>query len=260
MEKTKTGKGKRYSKLIHEKARELRRQGKMIRDIAEELRVAKSSVVLWVRDVALSADQKKNIRTRRDERVWTPELRKRQSEIAKAHMFGGREIYTKEELLKKIADFYEQNHRIPLKREFNMYRVYQLRFGSWNAAIRAAGFYANPQIFAYKFKAADGHLCDSFTEKIIDDWLFRRGITHQRNWHYGNTKMTADFFVGLDVVIEFFGLAGVQSKYDLISEKKRMYCGEHYLQLLEIYPDDLFPENHLSEIGEKLDILLEIEK
>jgi hypothetical protein len=53
-----------------------------------------------------------------------------------------------------------------------MYREYQQRFGSWNNAIRLAGFEPNSVIFSKKFLAKDGHVCDSYAEKIIDDWLF----------------------------------------------------------------------------------------
>ena len=70
--------------------------------------------------------------------------------------------YARDDLLRKITDFYAKNGRIPLKREFNMHREYKSRFGSWNSAIRAAGFEPNPELFAHKFKVNDGHPCDSF--------------------------------------------------------------------------------------------------
>jgi hypothetical protein len=256
MEKTKNSKKPRHPASTHERACELRRQGFTHREIVKELGISFGSASLWTKGIIITAEQKAAIQVRKNKRVWTAKLRSQFSEMAKARKFGRRQEYSKEELLRKIRDFYQQNHRIPLKRELNMYKVYQLRFGSWNGAIRAAGFETNPQLFAHKFTALDGHRCDSFTEKIIDDWLYGKGIPHQRNWRYGDTKMTADFFIEPDIVIEFFGLAGVQSKYDEISERKRMFCGERYIQLIEIYPENVFPQSHLSEISDKLEVLL----
>ncbi|GAI04393.1 unnamed protein product, partial [marine sediment metagenome] len=84
--------------------------------------------------------------------------------------------YSKKHLITKIRKFYFKNGRIPLKREFNMYREYQQRFGSWNNAIKLAGFKPNQVIFSKKFIAKDGHICDSYAEQIIDDWLFKYKI------------------------------------------------------------------------------------
>ena len=136
-------------------------------------------------------------------------------------------------------DFCRKKGRIPLKREFNMYRVYQKRFGSWNNAIRAAGLEPNMVIFSKKFGARDGHMCDSFAEKIIDDYLSEASIVHKRNAYYGNTKMSADFLVK-DIRIEYFGLAGVKEDYDENIERKRLESKKCDYKLLEIYPSALF--------------------
>ena len=82
------------------------------------------------------------------------------------------QIISKEELYKQIKEFYKKNKRIPLKREFPHYDAIRARFGTWNKAIEAAGFEPNPVMFSKKFIAKDGHICDSFSEKIIDDWLY----------------------------------------------------------------------------------------
>jgi hypothetical protein len=129
-----------------------------------------------------------------------------------------------------------------------MYREYKRRFGSWNNAIKRAGFSPNPVLFSKKFIAKDGHNCDSFTEKIIDDWLYERGISHIRNWKYGNTKMTADFYIQPSTLLEFFGLAGVQKNYDSIIKRKREFCRKFNFKIIEIYPKDIFPKNSLSRL------------
>lgn len=155
---------------------------------------------------------------------------------------------TKEELLKQIKTFYKRNKRIPLKREFHHYDAVRARFGTWNKSIEAAGFEPNPVLFAKKCIANDGHKCDSFAEKIIDDWLYVRKIKHKRQVPYPeNSSLTVDF-VTENNWIEFFGLAGDLKEYDRLIKKKQMLAKKYRLHLLEIYPKDLFPVNSLAKI------------
>ncbi|MDO8470423.1 MAG: hypothetical protein Q7S63_00390, partial [bacterium] len=150
-----------------------------------------------------------------------------------------KERYTLADLLGRIKEFYVQQGRIPLKREFGDLRIYRERFGSWNKAIRLAGFEPNKQKFTAKCEANDGHSCDSFAERIIDDWFLANKIPHERHVPYDGTKMTADFVVR-NVRIEYFGLARELKEYDEGMERKRILCQKQGLQLLEIYPSDLF--------------------
>lgn len=137
---------------------------------------------------------------------------------------------------------------MPLKDDFNAYLVYQQRFGSWNNAIKAAGFKPNQVLFSKKFTALDGHTCDSFTEMIIDDWLFKNQIAHDKNFNYGKTKFTADFFVAPNIIIEFFGLAGTMKHYDEIIATKRKLCKKLNFKLIEIYPKDIRPKSRLQDL------------
>lgn len=238
----------RYSVAIKMKARELRKKGMTHREVAKGLGISLGSAHLWTAMITLTKEQKRAIRKRSAEQAFFPERRRRLSEAARVNLAAYREKYTKEILLEKIVGFYRRHGRIPLKREFNMHREYKLRFGSWNNAIKLAGFNPNPVLFSYKFKARDGHFCDSFTEKIIDDWLSVRRIFHQRNVRYGGTKMTADFFIPPRTVMEFFGLAGVQKSYDEIIERKKELCRKLKLHLVSVYPEDIFPHNSLSRL------------
>ncbi len=88
-------------------------------------------------------------------------------------------------------------------------------------------------------------MCDSFAEKIIDDWLFENGIEHQRHIPYGKDGMTADFKVG-DIFIEFIGLEGEHPKYDCALSRKRQFYKEKGLDVIELHPSDLFPEHTLD--------------
>jgi hypothetical protein len=58
--------------------------------------------------------------------------------------------------------------------------------------------------------------------------------------------MTADFFIQPNIVVEFFGLAGVQKRYDARLERKRKFCVDNDFRLIEIYPKDIFPVNTLE--------------
>ncbi len=146
-------------------------------------------------------------------------------------------------LLGDIEKFVKEKGRIPYKFELGNYGAARGRFGTWNKAIEAAGFMPNPVMFAKKYIAKDGDKCDSLAEKIIDDYLSRRNIKHIRNFPYpGNEGFTVDFKIG-DLWIEFFGLSGELKRYDELKERKLEIAKKNKLNLIEIYPKDLFPIN-----------------
>jgi len=158
------------------------------------------------------------------------------------------QIISGEKICEQIKDFHHANGRIPVKREFLHYSAARDRFGNWNNAVRAAGFKPNPILFAEKHIANDGHQCDSFAEKIIDDWLTSKRLYHERSVPYPEEKrLTADFVVG-SRWIEFFGLAGELKAYDALVKKKRQLARKRHLSFVALYPKDLFPTNHLSKI------------
>jgi len=154
---------------------------------------------------------------------------------------------SKAQIITEIQKFYKKNGRIPLKMEYLHYNAARDRFGSWNKAIEAAGFKSNPVKFSKKYIAKDGHICDSFTEKIIDDWLYSQNIKHQRNVPYPNSPYTADFLIK-GKFIEFFGLSGELEEYDRIKKRKEKLAEKYKLKLIKIYPKDLYPINHLFRI------------
>ncbi|MFZ5932945.1 MAG: homing endonuclease associated repeat-containing protein [Patescibacteria group bacterium] len=152
-----------------------------------------------------------------------------------------------EELILKIKTFVKRHGRIPLKREMLNYHAFRLRFGTWNQAVKAAGFIPNPVMFANKFVAKDGHKCDSLAERIIDDWLYARKIKHERNTLYpGDQGLKVDFKVR-NYWVEFFGLSGESRKYDRLKRKKLRLAKKLNLKLVGIYLKDLFPKGRLTE-------------
>jgi hypothetical protein len=156
--------------------------------------------------------------------------------------------YTKEDVIQEIRNFVEENKRIPLKRErYNLYKPARFYFKTWNNAIEAAGFDPNPVMFAHRHIAKDGHTCDSLTERIIDDWLYKNKISHEVHVLYpGNKGFRCDFKVG-DYWIEFFGLKGELRRYDYLKKRKIKLIKNFKLKLIEIQTKDLFPENRLKE-------------
>lgn len=154
----------------------------------------------------------------------------------------------KKEVLDKIKSFYNRRDRIPVKKEmYGLYKRARKVFGTWNKAIEATGFKPNPVKFAKKFIAKDGHKCDSFAEKIIDDWLYSNNVKHQRNIPYPNSSYTADFLIK-GKLVEFLGLNGELKEYDKNTKLKEKLAEKHKFKLIKIFPKDLFPINRLSEI------------
>lgn len=152
-------------------------------------------------------------------------------------------------VVRDIKRFVRDNKRIPLKKEMQyLYKPVRVAFGTWNNAIKYLGFDPNPVLFANKHIAKDGHICDSFSEKMIDDWLFHNNVSHKVNVLYpGGGHLTVDFLIG-DTWIEFFGLYKSNKKYDLLVDRKRKLSAKYKLHLVSIFPEDLFPRNKLDNI------------
>ncbi len=166
-----------YQKELKQKAKKFRRTGFTHREIAKKFHIALSTAHEWTKGITLTDQQKKEIQKR-----WYKNYIQRfrayikqnpenfHKEILKRlRPYQYKKRYSKNDLIQIIKKFYRANKRIPLKREIGETRVYRQNFGTWNNAIRSAGFDPNPVRFAKKFIANDGHHCDSFTEKVIDD-------------------------------------------------------------------------------------------
>jgi len=155
---------------------------------------------------------------------------------------------SKKQVINYIKKFYEKWGRLPLKREYSHYKRSRTLFGTWNKAVIEAGYDPNPVLFAKKFIANDGHRCDSLSEKIVDDWLYARKIEHRVNVSYPKDKLlTVDFLVK-NYWIEFFGLEGQLKSYDNLKKRKFKIAKEASLDLIAIYPKDLFPKCSLDKI------------
>jgi len=251
MQKIKHNNGRRHLPNIKERAIQLRKNGRTHREIVKELGVSLGSADLWTRGIILTEGQRESIALRRIQRIQAEFTVERRAILAKhARKFlvpyMKKRQHSNTTLLKRIKDFYKKNGRIPMKREFNSYRGFRLRFGSWNQAIIKAGFTPNPSS-AKHYISRDGHMCDSLAERMIDDFLFEHDIEHLRSTPYaGYSKFKTDFLIG-DVYIEYFGRVGLRD-YDDIIRRKRDLCCRQNIRLIELYPNDILEKKKLPEL------------
>ena len=166
------------------------------------------------------------------------------------------EWYTPESLLDIIRNTAQKLKRVPARREIkNINDSCRKVFGSWNNAIKAAGFQPNrshnQRMYKRVFtKALDGHICDSVSELLIDNWFIKNKIEHERNISYPDTNHKADWGINLKgktIFVEYFGLAKDSPRYDRSITKKKTLCCKHKIKLIEVYPWDLYPKINLDD-------------
>lgn len=220
-----------------------RKEGLSHRDIKRKLNIGLGTIFKYTKNIRISQSQHLALKRRCvDSHHFTHEQCKKGG-LNCSHKFQPK--YTKNDLVNFIQDFTTKKGRIPLKREVTSHHPYIRLFGSWNNAIKQAGFKTNPVKFAKKHTAFDGHRCDSFAEFIIDNWLYQHKIPHQVHVRYLNSAMSSDFLIN-NVRIEFIGLEGEIKRYDQLLKKKRILIKKRGLKVIEIYPKDLFPKNKLD--------------
>lgn len=178
------------------------------------------------------------------------------------------EWYTQEELLNIIRNSARKLKRVPARRELRgVDNAYKRFFGSWNNAVIAAGLLPNrshnQQMYkCARTKALDGHLCDSVSELIIDNWLTKNKLKHKRNIPYPKTNHKADWGIdlkGRTIFIEYFGLAKDSPRYDRTVERKKDICRKYKIKLISIYPKDVYPLKDINDtLRKKFKDLLDI--
>lgn len=175
---------------------------------------------------------------------------------------GIRRRFTKQKLIEIIHDLTKKLGRVPVKRDaLDITYACVYYFGSWNRAIIVAGLnphrsHENRMYKRQQAQSIDGHLCDSISELLIDNWFMKNGIPHERNAQYpGATQHLADWKVG-SVFVEYFGLANDSPRYDRSIKRKKEICARFKVPLIEIYANDLYPQNILdSSLRKKLGLL-----
>jgi len=172
----------------------------------------------------------------------------------KIYQFGS-QPYTKEDVINGILNKYNETGRTPQRRDC-LSRVVSAAsrlFGTWNKAVKECGLKPNSSKYQkIRLKCLDGHMGDSISEKIVDDWFFNNGMAHERNKKYPNSNMNCDFyFTNLDLWVEYFGLLGECKEYDEIVSLKREIVKRNGLRFVELSCVDLYPDIKLNEIFKK---------
>jgi hypothetical protein len=151
-------------------------------------------------------------------------------------------------LIKWVDDFVANNGYVPTsKMNRRMSRLAIKIYGSWNNAIKELGY--EPHSQKYKkgyFPCKDGHVADSISEMMVDNWLFKNNIKHERRKKYPNSKKDCDFYlIDFDIWLEYFGLANEDEIYDKNIIEKEKIATENNLKLIGIKHEDLFPKMNL---------------
>jgi hypothetical protein len=157
--------------------------------------------------------------------------------------------FAREQVIEKISEEAGRLGRVPTKRELTEYvRSATSIFGSWNRAVQAAGLkpYRSHDDRMYKrsrTKALDGHRCDSISEAIVDNWLYKQGIPHLREVAYPAGNYKSDWGLeGRKVFLEYFGLAKDSPRYDATVKAKTAICRNYGIKLVPIFAEDLYPK------------------
>lgn len=163
--------------------------------------------------------------------------------------------YTDEELLGYIKQHYAdtaEQATVEIFREHDdLYPDpinYQRRFGSWDNAMIQAGMHLNSGMRGKRSIADDGHHCDSIRERIVDDFLYKHGIAHERNVLYPRHSQfnqlglrQCDFLLrdheGNPVFVEYAGMNTLE--YLTVLEEKQMLAKVESLRLIIVKPKDL---------------------
>ncbi len=92
-----------------------------------------------------------------------------------------------------------------------------------------------------KYLCEDGHFVRSYSEIIIDNWLYNHHIVHayEHRMQIGLNFLRCDFYIPTEkVFIEFWGKVG-DPKYDDRRQKKKAMYDQAGVRLLELFPMDI---------------------
>lgn len=82
--------------------------------------------------------------------------------------------------------------------------------------------------------AKDGHICDSNSEKIVDNFLYDNGFKHETHVKYPDSKRICDFKIG-DIYIEYAGYYNTSEEYNKRIDEKIQYAKNNNLKLYILY-------------------------
>jgi len=151
--------------------------------------------------------------------------------------------YSEKILIDKLKEKNEELGRIPVRADFSgspNASTFFNRFGNWENALEKAGFDFKRKVYLSR----DGHKCYSTYEYYIDNWLYERNISHEKDKKYPfhkkfnkNNRKTVDWYIN-GVYIEFCGMIG-RKNYDKKMKIKKKLIKQLNLKIIFIYPTDL---------------------
>ncbi|MCB0749201.1 MAG: hypothetical protein KDC90_17195 [Ignavibacteriae bacterium] len=104
--------------------------------------------------------------------------------------------------------------------------------------------------------AKDGHYCDSFSEVIVDDFLFMNDIPHKRNiqFNFTNIKCRPDFILENMTIVEVLmadyrinNHKGRYKQYVTRYRKKRKAYLDANMDLIEVFPCELTDKDKMEK-------------
>jgi len=160
--------------------------------------------------------------------------------------------HTRDEVVNTIMSLSQKLNRTPQQRDCVEGKLLSAAirfFGSWNKAMEHCGLKPNStMLHRMKLKCKDGHIAESISEKIVDEWLFKNGIAHERTKKYpGDKRFNCDFYLNdFNIWLEYFGMINNVEEYDAVVSIKRQIAKDNHLNFIEIIPSDLYPKNKLD--------------
>lgn len=164
--------------------------------------------------------------------------------------------------IKKTEEYYQlinevnclKKQGIPIMRDIvatkmSIQKIYRI-FNNFNNFVILSGNVVNLGNRNF-IKSKDGHICDSYEEKIIDDYLFELGKEHDVHQKYPDSSMYYDFKVN-DIYIECTGYKRNKTnkyhdKYVQTLEKKIKLCKELNVKLIIIENPSKISKEQLAE-------------
>lgn len=157
---------------------------------------------------------------------------------------------TKEEVISQIKELSKSGDFQKRKAGHKLVGAAVKFFGTWNKAIKECGLNPNKSHYQKtRIESKDGDICDSLSEKIIDDFLFENKIIHECHKKYPNSNFICDwYFPKTNTWVEYFGLNGEDKIYTENTNLKIEMCKNLNLDVIHIYPKDLYQNNNLGKI------------
>lgn len=165
------------------------------------------------------------------------------------NLYGGKLTDKHIELLEKAKEIPDEEfNRDNVSKKISIATIYKL-FNNFSLFCIMADKTVK-SIFKRQHVADDGHVCDSFEECYLDNFLSKNNIIHNTQVKYPNSKMTSDFEInGKFVEYTKFKQSHITDKYNETLVKKRKICKENNIELIEI--DDISDEK-LQELLRRL--------